>query len=353
MDRQTFATAYRSGNIKVRVDKSIAKKLRGTSTLPTRYVAADYFWQWVAFALFIGSPFAFANGYGIVGVVMIVVGIAIVGSGNQSWSEFLIEYAAVSQPFYDIACRYGLFLVTPTPGGVLAQPVVWARLKTTDTTPKPTGWDLPPPTTAAPPVNPITIDNHFPLNDDNTMMSILKMAHYQDWSTPEKLAYRLIHFCDTYSALLLVAITASEKLPLQDSSADDRPTQIVGLNKAYFVFVVKSYLDAIKTEPMQETWKAIEKVILADQPDVAKSPYAIFRGGVVHTDNPDEQKNIVSYRLAATIAKRLYPERRQEQAFTTIAQLAGIHAASLIKFALWPDIQPTLSQASSDTLHFG
>ena len=114
LEYQKFLELYKSGVIKVHVNKYDAKQLLTTDIMPKKYVYSDIVWSWIwLLSLPVGiSLIIWVNR--IIGVIICFLFFFIHNAQRQSAAQFVIEYAQEDESFYNFVVDQGIMEIDIT-----------------------------------------------------------------------------------------------------------------------------------------------------------------------------------------------------------------------------------------------
>lgn len=101
MTHSDFVTRYKTGSLKVRVDRGLALRMMNSPMMPGRYRAAHLFWTWVWFLSFPAAIALFIWHRWWSGLLVLLVALFPVRTAiGRSACEFVLELALESEEFF-------------------------------------------------------------------------------------------------------------------------------------------------------------------------------------------------------------------------------------------------------------
>jgi len=118
MEHEDFVRGYRSGRVRVHVEREEAVKIAASDWLPTRYRVAHLFWSWAALLCLFGGPIAlFWVEWWIAGGIT-AFGLVGRSAARYSACEFVLEHALEEPSFYDAVRGVGIIKVDEPAQGI-------------------------------------------------------------------------------------------------------------------------------------------------------------------------------------------------------------------------------------------
>jgi hypothetical protein len=114
MNHEHFISAYRSGRVRVSVDRSRAVKVCESSLMPTRYRAAHRLWGWIMMLLILGGLVSLFWVPWWVGLGAALVGIIMAPAIQKSACQFVLEHALDNASFYEQMVAAGVVVPKET-----------------------------------------------------------------------------------------------------------------------------------------------------------------------------------------------------------------------------------------------
>lgn len=105
MTHAEFVESYRTGGVRVHVDRSRAIQLMNTRLPAKRYRAAHLFWTWAWFLSFPVSLVLFIWVKWWAGLVVLIIGLLLPQAIKTSACQFVLEQALENTEFYDFAVK--------------------------------------------------------------------------------------------------------------------------------------------------------------------------------------------------------------------------------------------------------
>src|SRR5688572_19785174 len=108
MEHRDFVASWKTGLIRVSVNRTMALQIAGSKLLPSRYRVAHHFWSWIWF-LSIPAGFMMMYFYSFwIGLLMLLVGTPLLSKATkQSAFQFMIDHALEDARFYALATEMG------------------------------------------------------------------------------------------------------------------------------------------------------------------------------------------------------------------------------------------------------